>query len=341
MDALARQPADIRAELFTETAARMNVQPSIIEKDFWVCWTLRRVFTLKAPMAGLIFKGGTSLSKVYGSIRRFSEDVDLSLDRHDLGFNDERDPARSDLSNKKRKALLKELTATASSIVQGELHGKILEAMQAALPDERISLSVDAQDDQTLLFAYPISLHESAANAYNLPTIRLEFGARSDHLPAEQHIIRAYSAEEFPDQIPDADVVVKVLGIERTFWEKATILHMLYYQADEKALGKRMSRHFYDLAELAKSDTKGRALRNLELLHNVTLHKRLFFQATWAHYDEARPPTLRLIPGASLEQKLRADYKDMKEMLFDEPPSFDNIMSTIADLEHDINALAS
>ena len=91
MDKFAAEPAEIRAELFTETAARMGVSPQIIEKDFWVCWTLRRVFSLKGPLPGLIFKGGISLSKAYGLIERFSEDIDLSLDRHDLGFAGERD----------------------------------------------------------------------------------------------------------------------------------------------------------------------------------------------------------------------------------------------------------
>lgn len=341
MDDFARQSAEIRAEFFTETAARMGVQPSIIEKDFWVCWTLKRVFTLEAPIAGLIFKGGTSLSKAYGAIRRFSEDIDLSLDRHDLGFDRDRDPANPELSNKQRKVLLKELRETASSIVRGELRNQISSTMQAALPDATIDLSIDVEDDQTLLFTYPASLSEALANAYIPSVVKLEFGARSDHVPAEQRSIRCYVADEFPNQTLDAEVDVKTLGIERTFWEKATILHMLCHQTPDKALNKTMSRHYYDLAELAKSETKDKALANLALLDDVALHKRQFFQAAWANYEAARPPTLRLVPGDQLELTLRRDYSDMKEMLFDEPPAFENILKTIRALETEINAMAS
>ncbi|GLQ22563.1 hypothetical protein GCM10007853_04370 [Algimonas ampicilliniresistens] len=91
----------------------MGVAPIIVEKDFWVCWTLKRVFSLQDMETGLIFKGGTSLSKAYGVIRRFSEDIDLSLDRRDLGFDGDRDPARDGLSNYRRKALLEELSKRA------------------------------------------------------------------------------------------------------------------------------------------------------------------------------------------------------------------------------------
>ena len=107
MDKFAAEPTEIRAELFTETAARMGVSPQIIEKDFWVCWTLRRVFSLEGPLPGLIFKSGTSLSKAYGLIERFSEDIDSRLDRHDLGFAGQRGSANPQLSGNKLKKLLR------------------------------------------------------------------------------------------------------------------------------------------------------------------------------------------------------------------------------------------
>lgn len=339
MDVFAQEAPDVRSEIFTETAAQMDVRPIIVEKDFWVCWTLKRVFALKDVQAGLIFKGGTSLSKAYGAIHRFSEDIDLSLDRHDLGFIGDRDPANEGISNNSRKRLLAELTETCTAIVQGKLRDQILAAMSAALPKVDIELTVDEEDPQTLIFNYPQGLAPPSGGSYLQDKVKLEFGARSDHLPAQTRHLRAYAAEQFPDQFSDAEVSVKTLGAERTFWEKATILHMLYHQPEGKNLAKHMSRHFYDLAELAKLDVREDALSNLHLLTDVALHKTRFFPAAWAKYDEARASTLKLTPSDKLEQKLRSDYRDMREMIFGEAPSFDEVLATLKALEAEINAL--
>ena len=337
MDRFATEPAKIRAELFTETAARMGVSPQIIEKDFWVCWTLRRVFSLGGPLPGLIFKGGTSLSKAYGLIERFSEDIDLSLDRHDLGFAGERDPANPDLSGNKRKKLLEDLSKTASALVQGDLKDQVQAIMQAALPDETINLSITDEDDQTLIFTYPASLDPSGTVPYVRPVVRLEFGARSDHLPAETRTVAPYASEHFPDQFENPATQVRTLSVQRTFWEKATILHMLYYQDDKKVLGKRMSRHYYDLAQLAQSNVTDVALANLDLLNDVALHKTRFFPAAWANYQDAKPPTLKLMPHDKFKQKLRTDYQAMNEMIFGEATSFDTVMEVLNRLERAIN----
>jgi len=292
------------------------------------------------PQAGLIFKGGTSLSKAYGAIDRLSEDIDLSLDRSDLGFTGERDPANGDLSHKKRKELLKELSATSSEIVQTSLKDAIIEAMQQALPNADIDLVVSEDDSQTLIFNYPASLPPPMGGAYLQDKVKLEFGARSDHLPAEPRTLIPYVAQQYSDQFTDAAVSVKTLSIERTFWEKATILHMLHHMSDEKDLGKNMSRHFYDMAELAQMDVRYKALSNLDLLSEVARHKSRFFAAAWANYGEAAPPTLKLSPGTELERKLRADYAAMREMIFGDAPKFEDILSVLAALEADINALA-
>ena len=315
----------------------MGVSPQIIEKDFWVCWTLERLFTLETPITGLMFKGGTSLSKAYGLIERFSEDIDLSLDRHDLGFTGERDPANPEISGNQRKRLLEELHETAKTLVQGELKTRIEAAIDKALKVQTFTLTTTEDDDQTLIFTYPASLTEKQAAPYVRPVVRLEFGARSDHLPAEARRIVPYAAEHFPDQFADAETQIKTLGAERTFWEKATILHMLYHQADDKALGERMSRHYYDMAQLAQSGVKAKALDNMALLDEVAAHKTQFFPATWANYQDATPPTLKLVPHDALKQKLRADYQAMNEMIFGEAPDFDYIIAILEDLSVKIN----
>lgn len=337
MDAFAREKPDIRAEAFREAAARMNVQPVIIEKDFWVCWTLKRVFSLDDRIPGLIFKGGTSLSKAYGVIRRFSEDIDLSLDRHDLGFAGERDPAAA-MSASKRKALLDELEGAAIAAVAGPVKDALVAAAGAALGADGDILVDD--DPQTLLFAYPQSLGADDQLAYVRPAVRLEFGARSDHLPSEQKEIAPYLHTEIPDLICEPTVTVKTLAAERTFWEKATILHMLVHNEPDKPLGERISRHYYDLAQLARSDIKKKALGNLELLAAVAAHKAVFFKSARANYEHARPPTLKLVPGPELEKALRTDYVRMGEMLFDEPEPIDDLLKALLELETEVNALS-
>ena len=141
-----------------------------------------------------------------------------------------------------------------------------------------------------------------------------------------------------PDLPGLALVDVRTLGSERTFWEKATILHMLFHQDAGKPLADRMSRHYYDMAQLTQHEAKARALANLDLLSEVSHHKSVFFKAAWARYEDAKPGSLRLVPSAELESALRRDYAGMREMIMGDAPSFDVVMSAIAALEAEINA---
>ena len=132
MDDIARLPATDRLDLFSASARKRGLTAEIIEKDFWVCWTLKRVFTLPDPPAGLLFKGGTSLSKVFGVIERFSEDVDLSFNRAELGFRGESDPLNA-TTGKKRKHGLEALTETCQLVIREKLLPQLRTAFSAAL----------------------------------------------------------------------------------------------------------------------------------------------------------------------------------------------------------------
>ena len=349
MDALARAPAAERAAIFEETAARRNVTGPIIEKDFWVCWTLRRLFSLQDPAVGFIFKGGTSLSKGYGLIERFSEDVDLSLDRHDLGFVDDRDPGSDAVSGKKRKTLLKELEAATVAYVGGPLLDRLDGAFRDALGHDAFELAVDGRDAQTLLFGFPAGLPATSyggwgtsygadwGGGYLRPSVKLEFGSRSDHLPAEDRAVIPYAAETFPEALPDAETTVRVLAAERTFWEKATILHQLAHRPADKTLFDRTSRHYADLAALARSDLRARALARPDLLIAVAEHKSRLFRDPKAQYEQARPGTLVLTPPGPLRAQLATDYRAMQEMFFGDPVPFEAMMEEIAGLQAEIN----
>ena len=335
MDQFANDTPEQRDEAFQEAAAQLGMSKAIIEKDFWVCWSLKQLFALPSFGDHMIFKGGTSLSKAYDVIYRFSEDVDLSLDRAQLGFEGDRDPENPDLSGGKRKSLLQELQEAAVAVVSGPLLAEVQAGFNASL-DQGFSLSVDPGDAQTLLFAYPSLTGE--IDGYVKPIVRFEFGARGVHLPAEVREISPYLHQAFPDLLGSGGVGVKVLGVERTFWEKATILHMLYHQDPAKPLSDRMSRHYYDMAQLIGHEAKASAVASLDLLEQVAHHKSVFFKAAWANYEYAKPGTLRLMPNAELTAALRRDYSGMREMIIGDTPGFDDILGAIEAFEGEINS---
>lgn len=335
MDQFANDTPEQREEAFQEAAAQLGMSKAIIEKDFWVCWSLKQLFALPSFGDHMIFKGGTSLSKAYDVIHRFSEDVDLSLDRAQLGFEGDRDPENPDLSGGKRKSLLQELQEAAEAEVSGALLAEVQAGFNASL-DQGFSLSVDPGDAQTLLFAYPSLTNDTGT--YVKPIVRFEFGARGVHLPAEVREISPYVHQAFPDLLGSCEVDVKVLGVERTFWEKATILHMLYHQDPAKPLADRMSRHYYDMARLIGHEAKGRAIGSLDLLEQVAHHKSVFFKAAWANYEDAKPGSLRLMPNAELTAALRRDYSGMREMIIGDAPDFDDILGAIEAFEGEINS---
>jgi hypothetical protein len=190
MDEVARLPVTDRADLFTAAARRRGLTAAIIEKDFWVCWTLKRVFALTDPPAGLLFKGGTSLSKVFGVIERFSEDVDLSFDRAGLGFGGDSDPLNAP-TRKQSKYGVEALAETCRRVIRDRLLPQLVHALGEALGESaagawQLELADDDPDGQTLLFRYPSGTgpHSADEPAYIRPIVRLEMGARSDHWPA-------------------------------------------------------------------------------------------------------------------------------------------------------------
>lgn len=342
MDDVARFSAGDRADLFNETGARRGLAPAILEKDFWVCWTLKRLFALPGDNPPLVFKGGTSLSKVYRAIKRFSEDIDLSFDRHSLGYVDERDP-QSAPSRKKKEKLIDELSATVAQHIETVLMPRLAEVMKAELGsvDGGWDIRKDAADPQTVIFHYPPSFTSAKYGdlTYVNPVVRLELGARGDPWPTQRHGISPYAAEEFPDVFGAPICDVTVLAAERTFWEKATLLHSEYHRPTGSTRD-RLSRHYYDLALLADTEAGQRAVRDIAMLETVSRHKDVFFHSGWSHYETAKPGTLRLVPPESGLGELAADYAKMAPMIFEAPPRFDALIERLRELERQINSSA-
>jgi hypothetical protein len=348
MDKVALLPADDRAALFGETGAARGVADTIIEKDFWICWTLKRLFELQTEDAPtLVFKGGTSLSKAFGAIRRFSEDIDLSFDRAGFGYSGERDPGKEGISRKQAGQLIEDLM----SDVEKSIAAKLLPTLHAAIvqhlgepADGGWSLEIDDGDRQTVNFHYPAALAQAeyAGMAYITPRVKLELGARGDPWPTETRVIRPYAADDYPNFFEDPDCTVTVLSARRTFWEKATALHAETHRPKESPTPQYFSRHYYDIAMLLDTEDGKAAVTDFELLDQVAKHKAVFFRSGWASYATARPGTLKLMPAEARMKDLHADYRDMAPMMFDDRPlPFDEILARIQTLQDNINASSS
>ncbi len=339
MDDVARLGPQDRADLFNEAGARRDLAPAIIEKDFWVCWTLRRLFTLPGDNPLLVFKGGTSLSKAYDVIRRFSEDIDLTFDRRDLGFGGERDPEAAP-SRKKAEQLLESLEAEVQRHIDAVFVPRLAEGIAVALGRDERAWALEKDAKVTVIFRYPPGLTKGASGetTYINPVVRLELGARGDAWPTERRSIQPYAAEEIPELFKAPATDVTVLAAERTFWEKATLLHAEYHRPTEKWTSDRLSRHFYDLALLADTPYGERALGDVKLLDRVAKHKALFFASKWAQYETARAGTLRLVPPEERLKGLSADYEKMKAMIFDDPPPLAAIIAQLRAVERRINS---
>jgi hypothetical protein len=344
MDDFAQRSSGDRADLFRAVATQRGLNAAIVEKDFWVCWTLKRLFTLEAPPAGLLFKGGTSLAKVFKVIERFSEDIDLSFNRADLGFGGASDPGAAG-SGKKRQKSLDSLTAACRQVIHDALVPRLQTAFSAALTKAggqawTLEIADDDPDQQTLVFRYPSSIAPASAAGpvYIRPMVRMEIGARSDHWPAIEGVVTPYAAEEFPRLFPAPTCSVHVLAAERTFWEKATILHVWHHAPADKVLRDRQSRHYYDLVRMYEHGIGREAMKNTDLLLKVAEHKSIFFASPAAKYAEARPGTLRLVPPDCRLGELRRDYQSTQEMIFGETPTFEHVMKILGKIEATINS---
>lgn len=308
----------------------------ILEKDFWVCWTLRRLFALPDVGEHLIFKGGTSLSKGWKAISRFSEDIDVSLSREWLGFTGEHDPEQAG-SRKQQKKRLDDLSAACAEKIRAVLLPALRHEVRAHLGDTGWQMEIDREDSQTVLFNYPSAVAPAVAGAYVRREVRIECGARSDAWPAEHTIVIPYMAEALAGVVADDEVAVKVLAIERTYWEKATILHAEAHREEGKPTPTRFSRHYADLAALAAQAEAKAPMNRSDLRERVVAHKQVFFASTWASYETAVPGSFRLVTGEARLQILAQDYRDMREMFFGEPPPWEEIVARLRALEKNIN----
>lgn len=331
-----RLPLPEQAEILNGLAPELGRSAVVLEKDVWVCWVLQQLFQMpgRLPMA---FKGGTSLSKVFDAISRFSEDVDVTLDYR--GFGTEIDPFDARTS----KSQIRKLSDSLKGFVRDHAHSVaapyFTEQLRAQFEPEHARVEVSDNGEELRIY-YPSALDQTPGYVGN--SVLIEFGGRNITEPNAEHQVRPYIADRLPAlDLPSA--LVTVLSPARTFWEKATLIHVECHRPDLKADANRQSRHWYDLALLADHDIGRQALADRGLLADVVKHKKVFFNAGYANYDACHTGGLRLLPDQPLLEAVGNDLRAMIDagMFYGERPSFDKIVERLRALEREINAAAA
>ena len=333
MDDFVKLSAEDQRVYCEQAQAKLGLPPASIEKDFWVCWTLRELFNLPEWGEHLVFKGGTSLSKAWKLIERFSEDIDIVIDREFLGFRG------ATLSGNQQKKLVKRCSLR----IDQDLRPALKERFGSLLPGsaEWSLVLADAEEDkdrQTLLFTYPGALKSTVA--YLRPVVKIELGARSDPEPRETTQLRPYICEAFPDQLGSGEFSVSTVAARRTFWEKAMLLHEETFRPAEKPRTRPLARHYYDVWALIRKGVAAEALADNGLFERVAAHRRMFFAYTWVDYSTLQPGSLHLLPAKEQAEGWRGDYGAMREeMFFGDVPTFDEILEVVGDFEREFNSL--
>ena len=340
MDAFITLSDEDRRKTCAETGSRMRLPAASIEKDFWVCWTLREPFGLPEWGPRFTFKGGKSLSKAWQLIERFSEDIDVVIDREFLGFGGDRSPECAP-SRKKQRQWLDALRSASQTRIRESLHPVLAARITEELPKNarwRIELDPSDPDAQTLLFHYPTAFEPGS---YISPRVKIELGARSDTDPAETPQIAPYLASAFPDLMTPNKFPVRVVAARRTFWEKAMLLHEETWRPVEKRRADRLSRHYYDLHRLITRGVADQAIADGGLFERIVAHREVFFRYSWMDYETLRPGSLRLLPLPEQRAAWARDYDAMREsMFFGEAPEFAEILRVVGEFEQRFNATA-
>ena len=252
---------DLQA-IIRNAAERLGINEVIVEKDYWVCFVLNYLFTKSEWKDAFTFKGGTSLSKCYDLIKRFSEDIDLILDWQVIGYG--KDEPWQSRSNTQQDKFNKESNLKAEDFLVTTLIPQ-MRLDFAKLIEDDFQISIDVNDPQTVLFEYPTSFQSE----YVKQVIRLEIGALAAWTPSEMVEITPDLYKVYPMLFVGDSISVRTVLPERTFWEKATILHHEANRPADSKIPIRYARHYYDIYCLAHSIYKNRAFMNQELLEKV------------------------------------------------------------------------
>ena len=329
-------PLEEQRAALSYVATEKGLPQVVVEKDLWVTVLLHILFGENGS-TGILFKGGTSLSKGFNLIDRFSEDIDATycidtLKKHYGEFENPWDYF-NDESNWSNKKLEKEL-ANLKNIGQKYTDEVLLPMVQNELQKiTDLKFEVISQDEMTLYIHYPQLLEQSEyGGGYVKPVVKIEAGVRSARVPTIKKQIDSFFEQVLEKSEP---IEVEILRPDRTFWEKATILHAENSRNEPTRIEKRnhMSRHIYDLVKLYHSEYGQMAINDLELLADVVRLKSTFYKDNKANYENATPSSIRIVPTLELNDSFKTDYEDMaKSMIVGDAPSYEELIGVLKSL---------
>ena len=315
-------------------------QREVIEKDWWVTAVLRALFTL--PYADhLSFKGGTSLSKCWHLIDRFSEDIDIAVDREYLGFTGHL--SKTQISDKLRRA--------ACSFVRNKMQNDLADKLQAdGISNDKFKVnvnitSVTTTDPEVINVSYDsvvagelsISITDERA-AYIMPKVKIEVSGRSMSEPISDVDIDSMIDQVYPTApFAEPKFAVRAVRPERTFLEKLFLLHEEFSKPQGQVRVERMSRHMYDIGQILKTSIAERAINDQELYRQVVEHRRTFIGLRGFDYDTLYPATLNVIPPVDIIDEWRTDYENMRlHMIYGESVTFDELVGQLKNFNEEI-----
>ena len=316
-------PEKERIDIINKIAITTGLPNEAIEKDWWVTMTLSALFSCECA-GHIVFKGGTSLSKAWNLIERFSEDIDISIDRAFFGFDGE-------LTKKQIKNLRRASCSYIKDKLKNELNNKLQEtgiSNYFLLIEETEDSS---KDPQTIEVHYQ-SLF--ASESYISDKVMIEIGARSLMEPSENVRLRSIIADNYPQSdFADAYFSVPVVIPQRTFLEKAFLLHEEFQKPEENIRVDRMSRHLYDLERLMDTDFAQKALKDISLYKSIIDHRSKLTAISGVDYATHAPDRINFVPPASVMEKWRDDYIAMQaSMIYGESLPFVKLIERIKEL---------
>ena len=312
-------------DLYTQAGAETGLPPYAIEKDAWVTLLLRMLFTSELN-GHIVFKGGTSLSKVYNLIKRFSEDVDLAIDRSFFGYDGML--SKGEIRKLRRKShdfSLHEMPRILNS--EFKEYG-----IDSGFYDIRVPNTEVSDQDPEIIFVDYKSVFEE--ESYLPDRVKIELGARSLNEPFSVNEISSIIDENFGDSpFVEEPFEVKSIIPEKTFLEKIILLHEEFQKPVEKIKSYRMSRHLYDIYTIHSSKFGESALKDEKLFRAICSHREVFTPVRGVDYNALRLGDLSILPMGDFQNRYRNDYQEMREnMFYGESPEFEELINVLKTL---------
>lgn len=324
-------PEQERRLIIDEASRIAGLNAFHVEKDYWACWLLDVLFKDSRLRGKLAFRGGTSLSKGWKCIDRFSEDLDLAISRDCLGEESIEPTNRMTQGQMKRlrKNCRSFITGSILPVVQREANTELSNSNCVRLDDN----FEKARDPFVVWFDYP-SVTQANPTPYFQSSVKLEFSARADGTPVEERAVISIVAENLPVLKPEEDSTVSCVHPHRTFWEKIALIHERNTNPQKSAPAERMSRHLYDIHRIWTANVlPSNELHRDPLFDVVMRHRQVFFEYGWVDHESMTTKDLRIIPSDAQIHTWESDYKLMRSMFFTTPPKFEEILSSLREIE--------